>query len=162
MTIFFTADQHLGHANIIKYCDRPFANTEAMDAVIINRWNYRVSYRDEVYVLGDFTMRANLHDHYISQLNGKKHFIPGGHDHAKIDYMDPIVELKTKLGWLILSHYPLEEWNRQFYGAIHLHGHVHNLNFRQIPHRINVGVDLWDFYPVSYEEIVDKDLTTVL
>lgn len=28
MTIFFTADLHLGHANIIKYVPRPFSSND--------------------------------------------------------------------------------------------------------------------------------------
>jgi len=36
---FFTADEHYGHANIIRYCDRPFASVEEMDAEIIQRNN---------------------------------------------------------------------------------------------------------------------------
>ena len=36
---FFTADEHYGHTNIIKYCDRPFASVEEMDAEIIQRHN---------------------------------------------------------------------------------------------------------------------------
>ncbi len=32
---FFTADLHFGHANIIKYCKRPFTDVAAMDRALI-------------------------------------------------------------------------------------------------------------------------------
>jgi calcineurin-like phosphoesterase family protein len=34
--IWFTSDFHFGHHNIIRYCNRPFANTQEMDAVIVS------------------------------------------------------------------------------------------------------------------------------
>ena len=52
--LFFTSDLHLGHANIIRYCDRPFANVGEMDAELIRRWNETVGEEDVVYFLGDF------------------------------------------------------------------------------------------------------------
>lgn len=33
-TTWFTADTHLGHANILHLCDRPFQSVEKMDAAI--------------------------------------------------------------------------------------------------------------------------------
>jgi calcineurin-like phosphoesterase family protein len=51
--VFFTSDTHFGHANIIKYCGRPFASVEEMNRELIARWNAVVGPRDTVYHLGD-------------------------------------------------------------------------------------------------------------
>lgn len=39
MATFFVLDTHLGHANIIRYCKRPFADVLAMDEALIANWN---------------------------------------------------------------------------------------------------------------------------
>lgn len=51
--IYFTADAHFGHANIIKMCSRPFPDVEAMNEALIARWNDRVTGGDTVYIVGD-------------------------------------------------------------------------------------------------------------
>jgi len=35
--IFFTADLHFGHENIIKHCNRPFKSADEMDAMLIKK-----------------------------------------------------------------------------------------------------------------------------
>jgi calcineurin-like phosphoesterase family protein len=35
--IWFTANFHFGHNNIIRYCDRPFRSVEEMDQTIVER-----------------------------------------------------------------------------------------------------------------------------
>ena len=55
--IFYTSDLHLGHANVIRFDKRPFADVEEMDQYIITRWNNRVSEDDTVYILGDICHR---------------------------------------------------------------------------------------------------------
>lgn len=40
--LFFTADTHFGHANILKLCGRPFETIEEMNETMIGKWNERV------------------------------------------------------------------------------------------------------------------------
>lgn len=53
MSIFFTADLHFWHENIIQYCQRPFASADEMNSALISNWNARVTPDDTVYILGD-------------------------------------------------------------------------------------------------------------
>ena len=80
--IFFTSDTHFGHANIIKYCARPFASVQEMNRELIARWNAVVGPRDTVYHLGDFAFgKASEAPTFLRKLNGaKKILIRGNHD----------------------------------------------------------------------------------
>ena len=51
--IWFTADLHFGHSNIIQHCNRPFSNVDEMDNYLISRWNSVVKPNDTIFVLGD-------------------------------------------------------------------------------------------------------------
>jgi len=54
-----------------------------------------------------------------------------------------------------LSHYPLATWDRKHYGGWHLHGHSHGKHVA--PGRLlDVGVDMWEFRPVSMDEVVEQ------
>ena len=55
--IFYTADLHLGHANIIKYCNRPFKDVDQMNETLIRNWNSRVKPEDTVIHNGDFCFK---------------------------------------------------------------------------------------------------------
>jgi len=56
----FTADEHYGHANIIRHCKRPFADFDEMDAALIARHNAVVGAKDTVIHIGDFTLRDKV------------------------------------------------------------------------------------------------------
>ena len=49
--IYFTADTHFGHENVIRFCDRPFSSANEMDEAMIANWNARVRGNDTVYIL---------------------------------------------------------------------------------------------------------------
>jgi calcineurin-like phosphoesterase family protein len=81
MTIWFTSDTHFGHENIIKYCDRPFKNTDHMNDEIVRRWNEAVSPNDIVFHLGDVALgKIDNSLAQVSRLNGYKALVLGNHD----------------------------------------------------------------------------------
>lgn len=145
--IWFSADHHFGHANIIKFCKRPYFSVEEMDADLIENWNRVVDTDDTVYYLGDFTLGSfQRFKYYVGKLNGNISIVPGGHDGRwvdrardsevrsktgkvdilpQLDYMVLPIEGKKYPLMLVLCHYPLLSWERSHYGSIHLHGHTH-------------------------------------
>lgn len=158
--IFFTSDTHWGHSNILKYCNRPFANIEEHDAELIRRWNSKVSADDEVWHLGDFAFgnQQRIPD-IVAQLNGRIHFIFGNHDNRKVfknfkcfETMQDVAEIKVGSDHVFLSHYAHRAWNHSHRGSYHLFGHTHGT---LPPHErsLDAGVDCWDFYPVTLDEI---------
>ena len=78
--VFFSADLHFGHANIIRHCARPFASVEEMDADLLANWRRRVRADDTVYIVGDLMFYCKDPESYLWQLPGKKHLIVGNHD----------------------------------------------------------------------------------
>lgn len=68
--IYFTADTHFGHENILKFCDRPLESVEAMNGALIAKWNRRVTGQDTVYILGDhnssWTGKVELSKYFLS------------------------------------------------------------------------------------------------
>jgi calcineurin-like phosphoesterase family protein len=73
--IWFTADQHFGHNNIIRLSKRPFENIEDMNDVLIYNWNELVGEKDEIWVLGDFAFKHFVE--FDGYLKGNKHYIKG-------------------------------------------------------------------------------------
>ena len=172
--IFFTADLHFGHANIIRHCNRPFNSADEMDTTLVHNWNSAVRSSDEVYILGDFTMRPAIEAHrYLAMLNGRKYLIRGNHDRflkgfdpymSDFEWVKDYHVLHTEKKRIVLFHFPILEWDQFFRGAIHLYGHVHNSQesakrlAAQTGLAFNVGVDVNQFMPVSINEILAKAL----
>ena len=156
--IWFSADLHFGHTNILKFCPktRPFVNVSEMNIKMVNDWNTLVHPDDIVYVLGDVRFTK---ERLERRLNGEKHLILGNHDQTIIasdwdsvqDYKQLCIEGKH----VVLFHYPIHTWFRQQYGAIHLHGHTHGgqHNRPDTPNRLDVGYDATGKVVVSWDEV---------
>ncbi len=81
MERWLTADLHLGHVNIIEYCDRPFSDVHHMNEAIVEHWNEVVAADDRVLVLGDVAMgRIDDTLTFARRLNGVKVLLTGNHD----------------------------------------------------------------------------------
>lgn len=144
-----------------------------MNKKMIADWNMRVTKRDTVYMLGDFTMirMKGLYEvlEIIDQLNGTIHVIFGNHDHKEmwhvIAIMRPgkvIIEgerLETKINGheITMCHFSHQAWNKSHFGAWHMFGHSHN-TLPGIGKSMDVGVDAHyalhhNWAPFSFEEV---------
>lgn len=156
--IWFTSDWHLGHTNIIKYCNRPFKDVDEMDKTILDNFFSLVKEGDTVYFLGDLTFKNEivLKVNSLFCRNGIKVFYVKGNHDAKNYLSDlDIREVSINGQPITLCHYPMLSWNKSHFGAWQLHGHHHNNRVAEMfpGKRCNVAVDNWDFKPVSFEQL---------
>lgn len=163
--IYFTADTHFGHSNIIKFCNRPFNSVEEMNDTLIDNWNSTVNDDDEIYHLGDFGWKDNkLNLDILYKLNGTKYLIKGNHDKKFIknlrvlnqfEWVKDYYELEVDGRLFVLCHYPFKQWIGDYYGAINLFGHSHGKT-KESDNQLDVGVDLHDYKPISMDEILER------
>jgi calcineurin-like phosphoesterase family protein len=163
VTIFFTSDTHFGHAGVLGLYGRPFASVRAMDDALVARWNATVGARDEVWHLGDFALGGGVKRAatLLDALAGRKHLVAGNNDPPEVralagwttvaDY----AELELDGVKLVLCHYPFRSWNGMAKGTLDLHGHSHG-RMAPLPRQIDVGVDAWDFAPVTLERLIAR------
>ena len=135
-----------------------------MDAELIARWNSVVKPADTVYHLGDFAFgRAakNIESVYniLEVLNGNKHLILGNHDNAKIaglpqwESVAHMKDIKVENQKITLCHYAMRVWKHSNRGSWALFGHSHNKLKENDSLSFDIGVDCWDYYPVSFEQV---------
>lgn len=158
--VFFIADTHFGHKNIIKYENRPFDTLEEMDNSMLKNWNNVVSSQDIVFILGDFSFynKSKTQD-IVNSLNGKKSLIIGNHDRETISYYlslgfrnvydYPIIYNEF---W-ILSHEPLYINNNMPYANIfgHVHANKEYTNFSN--QSFCVSVERINYTPITFDKI---------
>lgn len=170
--LYVWSDLHFYHKRILEYCpDRPWKNMEEMNQGLIDNWNSKVTNKDTIVILGDFTFSQNEDEvnSILKKLNGKKHIIWGNHDY-KLQKMDcakrhflssnDLLKIKvhdeTKKQEIVCCHFAMKIWENSHRGTWHIFGHSHG----SMPDDItslscDVGVDAkpWDHLPVSYHQL---------
>jgi calcineurin-like phosphoesterase family protein len=169
MVEYFTGDQHYDSEGIIKYCQRPFDNRTHMVSEMIHRHNRVVKPEDTVYHIGDFFFEAptdlSFMSSILNSLNGTHILILGNHDGTdsfklvNVGFRSVHTSLELKINGydVVLVHDP-SAWTviPPKSRIVFLCGHIHKL-FQSIPHYnvVNVGVDVWDYYPISFSTVLD-------
>ena len=174
--LWFTADTHFGHENIIRYCHRPFANAEEMNEELIRRWNETVPEDGIIFHLGDFASGSSkLWEDVLSSLHGKKYLILGNHDMKHIrqggmrhfELVTQQMSIRVGGQAIILNHNPFLCYGGSYRDVWQLFGHVHSgpashtgidhprLNML-FPLQYDVGVDNNDYRPISFAEVKAK------
>jgi len=146
---YISSDWHLDHQKAIEYNKRPFAD-------LVEQINYFVKSLEALppgstmFLLGDLFVYdkkervrnvLNLFPKHIDYV-----FILGNHDrglapvYKQYGRCAEFLEVKYKTHKLVLSHYPMYEWNRGQYGSLHCFGHCHG-HFIHPGRAMDVG---WD------------------
>lgn len=173
-SVWFYSDPHFDHANIIRYCNRPFISAEEMNNTLLREYHNRVKQGDTVYFLGDMTFGRGSKgarywlDKLQSRCDAKFYYIKGSHDndiHPATNGLAVVEVASEKVisvngEQVLLIHDPAQV-DPSWKGWV-VHGHVHN--YRPVlwkTHHINVSCDAVGFRPVSVNYIVGliKDTT---
>lgn len=167
MTVYFTSDTHFGHKNIIEYTGRPWLDVPTMNDALIANWNSVVKPEDTIYHIGDFAMGPKVeHKGFMDRLNGRKILIRGNHDQsvAKMLALGFNEVHNSLLVRLDDDGNTVSDGGRLVYFAhvptgtapeydIWICGHVHTA-WKRSGNIINAGVDVWDYKPVTFRELL--------
>lgn len=186
--IYIIADTHFSHNNIIKYCNRPYANINDMNMDIVEKWNSVVQPNDIVFHLGDvgFGLKEKLLP-LVTRLNGYKFLLRGNHDYSRgifywselrfenvykkgeitlEQFLNDIAYLEDEeaknfvgnLDHVIFSHYPIE-CNDEI---LNIHGHIHNIPLDTTKYNPDnhycVSVEMIDYTPKTLRSILAEKL----
>jgi calcineurin-like phosphoesterase family protein len=177
--VFFTSDYHAFHKKILQLGKgRPFASLEEHNSALADRHNAVVKPDDIVYNLGDYALSCQWDQAYKfrQRFVGIQHFLWGNHDrkpfgHVAEDMINAvpgcfasvkdidILDL-SKYGVrypVTIGHFAMRTYTKSHRGAWNLYGHSHG----QLPEEqrwlaFDVGVDAWDWSPVSIEQVAQK------
>lgn len=145
--IMYIADCHFYHNRICREMEnRGFPGYAEMNEHMIARWNEKVTARDSVYILGDFSIaKGDATEKVIRRLQGKLHLIIGNHDRYLEDKgfdrslfrsIEPYQEIRDNGRLVVLSHYPVFCYKGQYRPNTYmLYGHVHNTHDEALVNR---------------------------
>ena len=151
--ILYIADCHFYHNRVCFEMDRRgFSGYQEMNEHMIAQWNQKVRPKDNVYILGDFSItKGNATEKILERLNGKLHLIIGNHDKYLEDKsfdrtwfrsIEHYGEIRDNGRTVIISHYPVfcykGQYKRDKSGnplVYMLYGHVHDTHDESLVNR---------------------------
>ena len=113
--IYFTSDWHIGHQNVLKFDERPFASLDEMHEALIRNFNKIVPKHGITYFLGDSGLCSHgLLKGVITRLNGIKVKVRGNHDggmyslyNAGFDVVTDKAQISIGKDIVTMTHCPL-------------------------------------------------------
>lgn len=166
MTVFITADLHLGHAFVAKL--RGFDSVDDHDQWVIDSINRKVARSDDLWILGDLSLQkvARYRDR-LAEIRGRKRVVLGNHDTAhpmNRGWFNQSMQLAKEVEWVgtdatirhagvkfRLSHFPtfgdhteldrFAQWRPRITDdEVLLHGHTHSA-YVYSPAGLHCGLD---------------------
>lgn len=164
----------MNHKNIILHCKRPWQYSKRgcvqMTKEIIEAQNDSLRPGDVIFHVGDWAWgtKSNVRAYELLMKQMRDdvvhHLILGNHDELKpftyinMGFASVHTSLKVRIGDYdaYLIHDP-SAWTVLPRDSILVCGHIHGL-FKALPEQmtINVGVDVWNFRPVTEEQILGE------
>lgn len=165
MTIWFSSDLHFHHANIIRFCNRPFADPADMNAKLVQVHNAFVQPNDHWYNLGDVTMQRDGRGkglEILAQMNGHKRLIMGNHDHYKMElylkHFEKVMAMQMFDG-MRFTHIPIHPGSMGE-SIANIHGHIHDQDSPDpvvtkgiVRPYVNICVERTGYRPLTLDEV---------
>lgn len=159
------SDLHLGHKNIISYCERPFSNPHEMNDYLVSQAILHVKPDDYLLFLGDVSFLSPEETKpWIQAMPGRKFLIAGNHDLKKghfifeydklfegISAFETVVCQKQTVAF---SHYPLDLKKFQSI-SLNVHGHTHEKPNIDSNH-FNMSVEQTAYQPIPLRPLLFK------
>ncbi len=158
--LYYMADLHIGHKNILKYRDC-FDTIEQHDSMIMENILRTTNKRDSLWLLGDILFDSNAVEFMreISNHVGQLNWVLGNHDtdnKQRLNNVQQVIDegLCTRVGAIFnrngswLTHAPLHPLELR--GKTNIHGHVHDQTINDDRY-FNVSCENVKFTPVSRE-----------
>lgn len=160
--VWMTADLHLCHANVIRYCNRPFIDVTQMNEHLVSQ-TLKIREGEWLVIVGDLAMGdQHLAMEWIRRIPGRKVLVLGNHDltrrgecrylaersldgqHPLFDAVVPFLAWEDVLGQSVfVSHYPATV-DHSLGRLLNYHGHLHRevLSPAETTHFVNVSWDV--------------------
>lgn len=180
--VLFWSDPHFGHANVIKYSERPFSTVEEMDAILMQ--GLSVNEKAMFLCLGDLALKNGVEmQRKLNEITNGRHFLIVGNHDAKSanpkawEETDGVAdsaivrlpcqflkELRPDLDWSDLpeclvfgmSHWPIPERLMPSASWVCVHGHIHEK--KTLAHCMSFCVEQIEYKPTSFEQQLNDNL----